>query len=38
MLMSPGLFWSVLSGAVLVLVALVVRLVRKADVQSTPAA
>jgi hypothetical protein len=38
MLMSPGLFWSVLSGAVLVLVALVVRLVKKADVQSTPAA
>ena len=36
-LMSPQIFWGVLSVAVLVLVALVVRLVRKSDVQSTPA-
>lgn len=37
MLMSPQIFWAVLGLAVLVLVALVVRLVRKSDVQSTPA-
>ena len=37
MLMSPQLFWGVLIVAVLVLVTLVVRLVRKSDVQSTPA-
>jgi hypothetical protein len=37
MLMSPQIFWGVLSVAVLVLIALVVRLVRKSDVQSTPA-
>ena len=36
-LMSPRLFWGVLIVAVLVLVTLVVRLVRKSDVQSTPA-
>jgi hypothetical protein len=36
-LMSPRLFWGVLVVAVLVLVTLVVRLVRKSDVQSTPA-
>jgi hypothetical protein len=35
-LMSPGIFWAVLTVAVLVLLTLVVRLVRKADVQSTP--
>ena len=38
LLMSPRLFWGVLIVAVLVLVALVVRLVKKSDVQSTPAA
>ena len=38
MLISPQLFWGVLIVAVLVLVTLVVRLVRKSDVQSTPAA
>ena len=37
LLMSPTLFWGVLIVAVLVLLALVVRLVRKSDVQSTPA-
>ena len=37
LLMSPKLFWGVLIVAVLVLLALVVRLVRKSDVQSTPA-
>jgi hypothetical protein len=37
MLMSPQVFWGVLIVAVLVLVTLVVRLVRKSDVQSTPA-
>jgi hypothetical protein len=37
MLMSPQIFWGVLSLAVLVLIGLVVRLVRKSDVQSTPA-
>lgn len=37
MLMSPTLFWGVLIVAVLVLLTLVVRLVRKSDVQSTPA-
>jgi hypothetical protein len=37
-LLAPRIFWGVLIGAVLVLVALVVRLVRKSDVQSTPAA
>ena len=37
MLMSPRLFWGVLIVAVLVLVTLVVRLVKKSDVQSTPA-
>jgi len=36
-LMSPKVFWGVLIVAVLVLLALVVRLVRKSDVQSTPA-
>jgi hypothetical protein len=36
-LMSPQVFWSVLIVAVLVLLTLVVRLVRKSDVQSTPA-
>jgi hypothetical protein len=36
-LMSPRVFWGVLIAAVLVLIALVVRLVRKSDVQSTPA-
>lgn len=36
-LMSPQIFWGVLIVAVLVLVTLVVRLVRKSDVQSTPA-
>jgi Protein of unknown function (DUF3999) len=36
-LMSPQIFWGVLIIAVLVLVTLVVRLVRKSDVQSTPA-
>lgn len=36
-LMSPQVFWGVLIVAVLILVALVVRLVRKSDVQSTPA-
>jgi hypothetical protein len=35
--MSPKMFWGVLSVAVLVLIALVVRLIRKSDVQSTPA-
>jgi hypothetical protein len=35
--MSPRVFWGVLIVAVLVLVTLVVRLVRKSDVQSTPA-
>ena len=37
MLMSPQIFWGVLIVAVLVLVTLVVRLIRKSDVQSTPA-
>ncbi|HKH74719.1 MAG TPA: DUF3999 family protein [Vicinamibacterales bacterium] len=37
MLMSPQIFWAVLSAAVLILIGLVVRLVRKSDVQSTPA-
>ena len=37
MLMSPQIFWGVLIVAVVVLIALVVRLVRKSDVQSTPA-
>jgi hypothetical protein len=37
LLMSPKVFWGVLIVAVLVLLALVVRLVRKSDVQSTPA-
>jgi hypothetical protein len=37
MLMSPQIFWGVLSVAVLVLIGLVVRLVRKSDVHSTPA-
>ena len=37
-LMSPQLFWGVLIVAVLVLLTLVVRLVRKADIPSTPAA
>lgn len=37
MLMSPQIFWGVLGVAVLVLIGLVVRLVRKSDVQSTPA-
>jgi hypothetical protein len=37
MLMSPQIFWGVLSVAVLMLIGLVVRLVRKSDVQSTPA-
>jgi hypothetical protein len=37
MLMSPRVFWGVLIVAVLVLLTLVVRLVRKSDVQSTPA-
>jgi hypothetical protein len=37
-LMPPQVFWGVLILAVLVLLALVVRLVRKSDVQSTPAA
>ena len=37
MLMSPQVFWGVLIVAVLVLLTLVVRLVRKSDVQSTPA-
>jgi hypothetical protein len=36
-LMSPQVFWGVLIVAVLVLLVLVVRLMRKADVQSTPA-
>jgi hypothetical protein len=36
-LISPRLFWGVLIVAVLVLITLVVRLVRKSDVQSTPA-
>jgi hypothetical protein len=36
-LMSPQLFWGVLIAAVLVLVALVVRLVMTSDVQSRPA-
>jgi len=36
-LLSPPIFWGVLGVAVLVLIALVVRLVRKSDVQSTPA-
>ena len=36
-LMSPQLFWGVLIVAVLVLLTLVVRLVRKSDVQSRPA-
>jgi uncharacterized protein DUF3999 len=35
--MSPPVFWGVLIVAVLVLIALVVRLMRKSDVQSTPA-
>jgi hypothetical protein len=35
--MSPQIFWGVLILAVLVLLTLVVRLVRKSDVQSTPA-
>jgi len=37
MLMSPQIFWGVLIVAVLVLLTLVVRLLRKSDVQSTPA-
>jgi hypothetical protein len=37
MLMSPQIFWAVLTAAVLILIGLVVRLVRKSDVQSTPA-
>jgi hypothetical protein len=37
MLMSPMMFWGVLIVAVLVLLTLVVRLLRKSDVQSTPA-
>lgn len=37
MLMSPQIFWGVLIVAVLVLLTLVVRMVRKSDVQSTPA-
>jgi hypothetical protein len=37
LLMSPQIFWGVLIVAVLVLLTLVVRLVRKSDVQSTPA-
>jgi len=37
MLMSPQVFWGVLILAVLVLLTLVVRLMRKSDVQSTPA-
>jgi len=37
MLMSPQIFWGVLIIAVLVLLTLVVRLLRKSDVQSTPA-
>jgi hypothetical protein len=36
-LLSPQLFWGVLIVAVLVLLTLVVRLIRKSDVQSTPA-
>jgi hypothetical protein len=36
-LMSPQVFWGVLIVAVLVLLTLVVRLVRKSDVHSTPA-
>ena len=36
-LISPPLFWGVLIVAVLVLITLVVRLVRKSDVQSNPA-
>ncbi len=36
-LLSPRIFWGVLIAAVLVLVALIVRLVRKSDVQSTAA-
>ena len=36
-LISPPIFWGVLIVAVLVLIGLVVRLVRKSDVQSTPA-
>ncbi len=36
-LMSPQVFWGVLILAVLVLLTLVVRLIRKSDVQSTPA-
>lgn len=36
-LISPTLFWGVLIAAVLVLITLVVRLMRKSDVQSTPA-
>jgi hypothetical protein len=36
-LMSPWLFWGVLIASVLVLLTLVVRLVMKSDVQSTPA-
>jgi hypothetical protein len=36
-LMSPQVFWGVLIVAVLVLLTLVVRLVKKSDVQSTPA-
>jgi hypothetical protein len=37
-LLSPRIFWGVLVGAVLVLVGLVVRLVRKSDSQSTTVA
>ena len=37
MLMSPQIFWGVLIVAMLVLLTLVVRLLRKSDVQSTPA-
>ena len=37
MLMSPQIFWGVLSVAVFILIGLVVRLVRKSDVHSTPA-
>jgi hypothetical protein len=37
-LMSPRVFWGVLIVAVLVLITLLVRLVRKSDAESTPAA
>jgi hypothetical protein len=35
--MPPQVFWAVLVVAVLVLVALVVRLIRNSDAESTPA-